>query len=128
MKLLLDTHIWIWMSLEPDRLGDRVQQELRDHTNEVWLSPISTWEALLLCRKGKISLQPTPEVWVSRAVQDFREAPLTHEIVVVSQALRLHADPADRFLAATAKVLDLVLVTDDSLLLACGEIRCFRNR
>lgn len=61
-------------------------------------------------------------------MQEFREAPLTHEITLVSQQLGLHADPADRFLAATAKVLGLTLVTSDAKLLACRDITTLSNR
>src|ERR1700733_2604535 len=43
LKLLLDTHIWLWSFQEPARLGKRVSRELRDPANELWLSPISTW-------------------------------------------------------------------------------------
>lgn len=59
----------------------------------------------------------------------FREAPLTHEIVLAAHELPLpHQDPADRFLAATACLLDLVLVTADERLLGLGEIATLANR
>lgn len=128
MRLLLDTHILIWMKLEPRRLVNRVQQQLQDQSNELWLSSISTWEVLLLSAKGKLQLYPDAEAWITAAIQDFKEAPLTHEIALVSQKLTLHPDPADRFLAATAKVLDLTLVTADARLLSCGDIMTLSNR
>ena len=129
MKLLLDTHIWIWMAEEPKHLKHRVQQELQNEANELWLSPISTWEVLLLHSKRKIEFQIEASEWTARATQDFREAPLTHEIVIVSRQLLLpHADPADRFLAATAKVLGLTLVTSDAHLLGLGDISTLSNR
>jgi PIN domain nuclease of toxin-antitoxin system len=59
----------------------------------------------------------------------MREAPLTREIVSIGLAMPLpHADPADRFLAATAKVLKLTLVTSDQKLLGLGEIATLANR
>lgn len=128
MKLLLDTHIWLWLWLDPGKLVRRVQQALQDQANELWLSPVSTWEALLLQAKGKVIIQLPPESWVPLAMQQFREAPLTHEIALVSQQLALHSDPADRFIAATAKVLDLTLITSDANLLACSEIKTLSNR
>lgn len=128
MKLLLDTHIWIWMMDEPKRLANRVQQQLKNSTNELWLSPISTWEVLLLHAKRRIQLQLPPEAWVTVATRDFSEAPITHEIALTSQQLNLHADPADRFLAATAKVLGLTLVTSDERLLALSAISTLSNR
>jgi PIN domain nuclease of toxin-antitoxin system len=129
LKLLLDTHIWLWSLQEPARLGKRVRQELRDPVNELWLSPISTWEALTLNAKGRIRLTSNLEEWVARATAPFREAPLTHEIALVARQLSLpHQDPADRFLAATAQVLNLTLVTADSRLLGLGEIATLANR
>jgi len=129
VKLLLDTHIWLWSLAEPKRLGRRVHQELRDANNELWLSPVSTWEALLLQARGRIRLGGKIEEWVAKATEPFREAPLTHEIVTVAQGLALtHQDPADRFLAATAAVLKLTLVTADRRLLGLGKIATLGNR
>jgi PIN domain nuclease of toxin-antitoxin system len=128
LKLLLDTHIWLWSVRDPSRLGQRVRRELQDGNNELWLSPISTWEALLLHQKGRIHLHRDLRDWVERSTSKFREAALTHEIVVAAQLLPLHADPADRFIAGTAKVLGLTLVTADQHLLGLGEIATLANR
>jgi PIN domain nuclease of toxin-antitoxin system len=129
LKLLLDTHIWIWSLAEPQQLSARVQRELKDQNNELWLSPVSTWEALLLHSKGRIQLRGDVRDWVSQATMHMREAPLTHEIVVAAQELPLtHTDPADRFLAATAEVLGLTLVTADHRLLGLGTITTLANR
>ena len=129
MRLLLDTHIWLWSLNDLDRVGKRVQQEMRDPANEIWLSPISTWEALVLSAKGRLELPEPLREWVAQATAPFREAPLTHEIALASRQLLLpHQDPADRFLAATAKVLNLTLVTADTRLLGLGEIATLGNR
>jgi PIN domain nuclease of toxin-antitoxin system len=129
LKLLLDTHIWLWSRKDPKLIGKRVWAELENDANELWLSPISTWEALILHRQGKIVLHADPIHWVEQMVRGFREAPLTHEIVVTAEGLQLiHADPADRFLAATAKVLALTLVTADRRLLGLGDIATLANR
>ncbi len=129
MKLLLDTHVWLWSLAEPKRLSRRVQRELRDPTNELWLSPVSTWEALLLHAKGRIRLHGSLRDWVANATAHFREAPLTHEIVAAAHDLPLpHPDPADRFLAATAEALGLTLVTADDRLLGLGKIATLANR
>ena len=128
MNLLLDTHIWIWSKLDPNRIGKRAARELSNTGNELWLSPVSVWEALALMQKGKIRVE-NPFAWVERAAEQLREAPLTHEIVRIGMALPLsHADPADRFLAATAKVLKLTLITADQRLLGLGEIATLANR
>ena len=126
MKLLLDTHIWVWSVGEPARLGKRLRHELKDAANELWLSPISVWEALVLHSKRRIDFPP--EV-IASATSRFKEAPLTHEIAAAAAQLPLaHADPADRFLVATAKVLGLTLVTADRRLLGIGDIATMANR
>ena len=129
MRLLLDTHIWLWSLAEPKRLSRQVHHELRDGNNELWLSPVSTWEALLLHAKGRIRLHGNVRDWVTKATAHLREAPLTHEIVAAAQELPLeHQDPADRFLVATAEVLCLTLVTADHRLLGLGKIATLANR
>jgi PIN domain nuclease of toxin-antitoxin system len=129
LKLLLDTHIWLWSLQDAKRLGKRVLHELREPENELWLSPISTWEALTLHAKGRIHLPLDVGMWVARATAPLQEAPLTHEIALAARHLRLpHHDPADRLLAATAQVLHLTLVTGDAKLLGLGEISTLANR
>ena len=64
VKVLLDTHIWLWGHLEPERLGTDLKATLEDASTELWLSPISVWETLLLADKGRIDLGPSPTVWV----------------------------------------------------------------
>lgn len=131
MKLLLDTHIWLWSLLAPDQLAPRVRDALRERDNELWLSPISVWEALVLHERGRIELQGDPDAWIERALSaaPMKEAPITHEIARYSRRLALEQrDPADRFLAATAVVLDLVLVTADQRLIGHQSFRALANR
>jgi PIN domain nuclease of toxin-antitoxin system len=129
LRLLLDTHIWLWSLRQPDRIGRRVRRELADPENELWLSPISVWEALTLHDKGRLQLQADVDAWVADATAPFLEAPLTHEVAAATRKLRLdHRDLGDRFLAATALVLDLTLVTADTKLLGLGEISTLANR
>ena len=129
MKLLLDTHIWLWSLGEPARLGRRARRELSNPGNELWLSPVSTWELLLLQSKGRIRLQGDLSDWLTAATAHLREAPLTHEIVLAAHRLPLpHPDPADRIHAATPRVLGLTLLTADERLLGLGEISTLANR
>lgn len=131
MKLLLDTHIWLWGLLDPDRLGSTVRDELQSQDNELWLSPISVWEAVVLVERGRLTVTGTATEWVDRMVQALprREAPLTHEIALMSRQMSLsHQDPADRFIAATARVMGLTLVTADERLLHSTEYSVLANR
>jgi PIN domain nuclease of toxin-antitoxin system len=114
---------------EPDRIAANLRRELRNSVDELWLSPISTWEILVLARKRRIRLDREVGDWVRTATVPFREASLTHEIMLTADQLPLpQRDPADRFLAATAKVLGLTLATADSKLLGLGDIATLANR
>jgi PIN domain nuclease of toxin-antitoxin system len=106
-----------------------LKRYLKDPKNELWLSPVSTWEALVLYRKGRLTIQESTFDWIATLTSPFREAPLTHEIAVTAESLSLqHRDPVDRFLAATAKVLGLTLATADKKLLGLGDIATLANR
>ena len=121
MRLLLDTHIWIWQAIEPDKLKKRVAAAIESEANELWLSPVSIWELLILVQKHRIELDDDVDGWVSRMLAQvaIREAPLTNEVALeVSRIHFSHKDPADHVIAASAKVFDLTLVTADPRLLA----------
>ncbi len=131
MKLLLDTHIFLWSLLEPTLLGKRVASELEDLSNEIWLSPISIWEVLVLCEKGRVVLKPNAPAWLRNVLRamPLKEALLNNEVAIQSRAVDLvHQDPVDRFLAATALVYDLTLVTADRRLLRSQQFSVLPNR
>jgi len=111
-------------------LTTRVASELENALNELWLSPIVLWEVLVLAERGRVTLEPDAATWIRRACQSvpFREAPVNHEVALQSRAIDLgHQDPADRFLAATALVYDLTLVTADKRLLRSRRIASLAN-
>jgi len=131
MNYLLDTHIWLWSLLEPDRLTPKVFKALEQKNSRLWLSPISVWELTILVERERIRLFMETRKWVDRAVQTagLSEAPVTHEIALETRRVRLpHQDPADRFLAATARVFDLTLITADRHLIASRSCRTLANR
>ncbi len=130
LRLLLDTHIWLWGLLEPQRLPESVAGELGKAANELWLSPISVWETLLLAERGRIKLGASPSDWVERQLArvPLRDAPVTREVASASRSLDLpHQDPADRFIAATATVYDLTLVTADRRLSESSRYQVLRS-
>ena len=120
MRLLLDTHVWLWSLVDPDRLGRRSRSALARPATELWLSPISVWELLELAERGRVRLDAEPHRWVREALErsPVREASLGHEVALRSRELLLpQQDPADRFIVATALVYELTLVTADEALL-----------
>ncbi len=131
MKLLLDTHIWLWSLAAPENLTPHVRAELESPDNERWLSPISTWELMILIERRRVVVDGDSTMWVRDVLKriPFREAALTHEVAVVSRTIELpHQDPADRFLAASAKVYELTLVTADERLINSVEFSVLANR
>ncbi len=116
MKLLLDTHIWLWYALGNPQLLDNLRSIIASDATELWLSPISVWEVMLLAEKGQISLQSSPTDWINQSLEllSIRETPLNHQIAILSRQIDLpHQDPADRFIVATAVYYELQLATVD---------------
>ena len=129
-RLLLDTHIWIWSVLEPERLSPRMAQEIQNPSTELWLSPISAWEVLMLSRKRRLKLAEEADSWISRAwhALPFQEAPITLSVVRETARLQLPVrDPADHFLVATANVFELTLATADEHLLRTPGLQVLAN-
>lgn len=131
MKLLLDTHIWIWSDSEPHKLSSEVARELTNPANERYLGAVSIWEVILLLEKKRINARGDFGEWFRKSVEelDLIEVPFSWKI---AQELRYtmlrHRDPADRFLVATAKVHDLTLVTADERLLRIPGLSVLANR
>jgi PIN domain nuclease of toxin-antitoxin system len=131
MKLLLDTHIWIWSALEPTRLSRRVAHALDDPENQLWLSPISIWELIMLTQKGRVQLDEDAVSWTRRTLKhwQFHEAPLTNEVALETAALNIpNSDPSDRLIAASSRVFGLTLVTADEKLIAAEGIKVLACR
>ncbi|HEX5314536.1 MAG TPA: type II toxin-antitoxin system VapC family toxin [Gammaproteobacteria bacterium] len=131
MNLLLDTHIWLWSVLDSARLSRKVASALVNPDNQLWLSPVSIWEVLILGEKRRITLNKETPQWIRWALEriPLRQAPLNHEVALAISEVSLPSnDPADRFLAATARVHDLKLVTTDKRLIAGKGFAVLPNR
>ncbi len=119
MDLLLDTHVWFWFLIGSRRLSSRARTAI-ESADERWLSAISIWELGLLALKGRVEIEGSYRSWVDRAIDAMPVtiAPMDHDVALASFDLALdHPDPADRFIAATAVVHDVTLVTADARLL-----------
>lgn len=122
-SLLLDTCAAIWIT-ESEELSDEAVVAMDAAYSEslpVFISPITAWERGLLHASGKMRSPIQPLAWFERLVRDAKLtlAPLTPAILIDSSFLpgQIHRDPADRILVATARAMDLTLVTRDGPLL-----------
>jgi PIN domain nuclease of toxin-antitoxin system len=95
--------------MELSFLSEDVVNALSDAGNELWLSPISTWEVLILSEKGRIRLDAPPIEWMNNVFNmlPFFKAVLNHEVAIQSRKINLpHQDPADQFIAARQLFMD----------------------
>ena len=116
---LLDSHIWFWYLAGSERLPKGLRRAIDGAQDRCWLSPVSVWEIGMLAVRGRIHLQGDFRAWVQRALELFpvKDAPVNREVALTSLEVKLpHLDPADHFLAATALVYDLTLLTVDGRL------------
>jgi PIN domain nuclease of toxin-antitoxin system len=120
--IVLDTHIWIWWADQAQELGRR-HRDLIDQNAPAGLgvSVFSCWEVAKLVEKGRLKLSKPVDQWVGAALElpDVVLLPLTPEIAIESAHLppRIHADPADQLIVATARVLKVPLLTADKRLI-----------
>jgi PIN domain nuclease of toxin-antitoxin system len=121
--VLIDTHVWVWLLNGDQKLNPTALSAIEQSLSEgaVLLSAISPWEVAMLVSKGRLTLDRDVGEWVQAAtsIAGIRIEPISPEIAVGSTRLpgELHSDPADRLIAATARHLGAVLITDDQKLL-----------
>ena len=126
MKLLLDTHIWLKALGRPDSLSREIRRRLERPSNELLLSPVSIWEAANLAKRGRIITPPSFPEWLGNALLQLPVQEVPIDFSVVKEASRIQLDQndlGDLFLAATASVFDLTLVTEDQQLLSCEWLK-----
>lgn len=131
MKLLLDTHIWLWSAVARGKLSESVFRSLQNTENELWLSPLSIFEVILACSKGRLVLNRPISEWLSGMLEDAPvvEAPVTHAVARETQAFTLpHGDPIDKLLVATARTFELTLVTADRSIIRSRTVPVLPNK
>lgn len=127
MKLLLDTHVWIWSQNDPTRLGPQTRRLLVATEHENHVCTISTLELARLAAAGAITLSMAIQDWVESALQALvaTTVPVSHAMAMEAYALpgSFHKDPADRLLVAAARCHGLTLLTADDRILRCAHVR-----
>ncbi|MFB2896456.1 type II toxin-antitoxin system VapC family toxin [Aerosakkonemataceae cyanobacterium BLCC-F50] len=118
MNLLLDTHVFIWLSLTPERLSERVTDLLMDETNLWFLSLVSVWEMQIKRQLGKLSLNlPLPELIASQQqTNSLQLLPIElNHIFTLENLPQFHRDPFDRLLIAQAITEQIPLLSIDTI-------------
>ena len=131
MKLLLDTHIWIWMIISPEKLSRAVRRQLDDPKNQLFLSPVSVWEAYHVVQRKRIRvLRDSVSEWIGKALTQasLQEAPFNFTVAAQAGQITLpQSDIGDVFIAATACAYNLTLVTADAQLPDCSWLKTLSN-
>lgn len=116
MRVLLDTHVFLWLQMAPARLGEHLER-LRDPHSERLVSAVSAWEIAIKHAKGRLPLPEAPERYVPDRLRAIRATPIAIEhghALAVAALPPLHRDPFDRLLVAQSLALDAPIVTADA--------------
>jgi PIN domain nuclease of toxin-antitoxin system len=125
--IVLDTHAWVWWLSRPERLGRKALRAI-DRASRIGVPAICVWEVAMKVKAGKLRLDRPCDVWVDEALaEDRRVEVLALAPTIGVSAAELpwnHADPADRFIVATARAHAAPLVTADARIHESGLVRC----
>ncbi len=121
MRILLDTHIFLWFISSDSQLSKDVRDAIRNPDNEVYLSAISIWEAIVKYQLGKLPLPEHPETYLPKQRDLHQIASLALNEISVIQLAKLpplHRDPFDRMLICQALQNGLTIATVDTAIRA----------
>lgn len=113
---ILDTHVFLWMNVDPARLG-AAREIVEDPTNEILVSAVVSWEIAIKYALGRLPLPVEPRLWVAERMVSLRATPLDITIehsVGVAALPPHHGDPFDRLLIAQALYENLPIITADA--------------
>ncbi len=118
MRLLLDTHVFLWLQTEPERVGQHLAL-VEDPRTALLVSAVSSWEIAIKHALGRLALPEAPEHYVPARLRAIGAQPIAVEhahALAVAGLEPLHRDPFDRLLVAQALILDAVILTADAAL------------
>ena len=121
MRILLDTHIFLWFISGDTQLSKNVRDAIRDSDREVYLSAISIWEVIVKYQLGKLSLPESPEIYLPKQRDLHQIVSLPFDEMSVIQLAKLpplHRDPFDRMLVCQALQHNLTIATVDPVVRA----------
>lgn len=115
MRLLVDTHVWLLLQVEPSRISPEVLDQL-EHTEQLLPSTASTWEIGIKTKLEKLQLPEPPATYVPRRMSASGTEALAIEVPHTTEAAALpmhHRDPFNRLLIAQSRMLEIPFVTVD---------------
>lgn len=118
--ILLDTHVWIWLSIEDASAFSEKAARMLRRANRKCISAISCWELAKLVEKKRIGFSIPVLTWMRRSLHEYEIEilELSPEIAVESTHLAgFHRDPADQIIVASSRVMGMPLVTSDRSIL-----------
>jgi PIN domain nuclease of toxin-antitoxin system len=127
--ILLDTHVWIWWVSNPDLLSSQADTLINKAMVErkIYISSISVWEVAMLVVKGRLQLTLDVKDWIRscESLPFIQFVPVSNTIAFEAVFLpeKPLSDPADRIIVATARALDLVLITKDKKIQRADQVR-----
>lgn len=126
MRILLDTHIFLWLLDDDKRLSKQYRQIIHNLDNEIFLSVVSIWECVIKYQVGKLNFSISPELYLPQERRKHLIKTLTVDENSIARLMKLpliHKDPFDRLIMSQALQHDLTIVTQDKLILAYPNIR-----
>ena len=125
MRILIDTHIFLWLINDNPRLSNRKRQIIYDLDNEIFLSVVSMWECVIKYQVGKLNFPISPAIYLPQERKKHLIKTLTVNEDSIAQLLKLpllHKDPFDRLIMAQSLQHNLIVMTEDRLILAYSNI------
>jgi len=119
MKFLLDTHVFLWMAAEPEKLSAKAEECIMNADNTLYLSIVSLWEMQIKTQLGKLALDvQLDELWHKQQIEADILLLLTREEHVweLGNLPQLHRDPFDRLLIAQSQYEKIALISADGIL------------
>ena len=117
MKLLLDTHVFIWLASEPDKLSGQAKEAILSQSNQLYVSLVSLWEMQIKSQLGKLALNvPLSTLWhVQKELNQIELIPILAEHIWELESLpHIHRDPFDRLIISQAIKESFIIVSADT--------------
>jgi PIN domain nuclease of toxin-antitoxin system len=131
MKILLDTHIFLWFITNNKRLSDKCYDAISNRDNEIYLSVISVWEAMIKYQLGKLPLPESPDIYLPKQREKHFISSLSIDENTITQLAKLpllHNDPFDRLLLCQALQYNLIIMTEDQAIISYPMANIFNIR